>query len=93
MYYVYILANKTRDVIYIGVTNDLMRRLNEHRSGQIEGFTKKYHVNVLVCFEQYSEVNYAIAREKQLKGWSRAKKDLLVESKNPTWRDLGNELI
>ena len=51
MYYVYILANKTRDVIYIGVTNDLMRRLNEHRSGQIEGFTKKYHVNVLVCFE------------------------------------------
>ena len=89
MYYVYILTNKTDAVMYIGVTNDLRRRLYEHKKEQIEGFTKKYHVHKLVYFEEFSDVNYAIAREKQLKGWTRDKKSSLVESKNPNWNDWG----
>ncbi len=89
MYYVYILTNKTDAVVYIGVTNDLRRRLYEHKKEQIEGFTKKYHVHKLVYFEEFSDVNNAIAREKQLKGWTRAKKNSLVESKNPNWNDWG----
>ncbi len=88
MYYVYVLTNKTNKVIYIGVTNDLHRRLREHKSEEIEGFTKKYHVHKLVYFEEYSEANDAIAREKQLKHWSRAKKNLLIESINSNWNDL-----
>ena len=74
MYYVYILTNKTDEVMYIGVTNDLRRRLYEHKNEQIEGFTKKYHVHKLVYFEEYSEINDAISREKQLKRWVRSKK-------------------
>ena len=89
MYYVYILTNKTDTVMYIGVTNDLRRRLYEHKNEQIEGFTKKYHVHKLVYFEEYSEVNDAIAREKQLKRWVRSKKNWLVETKNPNWDDWG----
>ena len=89
MYYVYILTNKTDTVMYIGVTNDLRRRLCEHKNEQIEGFTKKYHVHKLVYFEEYSEVNDAIAREKQLKRWVRSKKNELVETKNPNWDDWG----
>jgi len=88
MYYVYILTNKTNEVMYIGFTNDIVRRMNEHRAGRIEGFTKKYHVHKLVYTESYSNAYDAIAREKQLKGWTRAKKNLLVESKNPDWEDL-----
>ena len=84
MYYVYILTNKTDMVMYIGVTNDLRRRLYEHKNEQIEGFTKKYHVHKLVYFEEYSEVNDAIAREKQLKQWIRAKQNWLVETKIQT---------
>ena len=89
MYYVYMLTNQTNAMMYIGVTNDLRRRLYEHKNGQIEGFTKKYHVHKLVYFEEYSEINNAIAREKQLKHWIRAKKNYLVESQNPNWDDLG----
>ena len=89
MYYVYILTNKTDAVMYIGITNDLRRRLCEHKNEHIEGFTKKYHVHKLVYFEEFPDVNYAIAREKQLKGWTRAKKNSLVESKNPNWIDWG----
>ena len=87
MYYVYILTNKTDDVMYIGVTNDLSRRLREHKTEQIEGFTKKYHVHKLVYFEEYSDAYAAIAREKQLKRWRRSKKNQLVETKNPSWSD------
>ena len=83
MYYVYILTNKTDAVMYIGVTNDLRRRLFEHKNEKIEGFTKKYHVHKLVYFEEYSEINDAISREKQLKRWVRAKKNWLVETKIP----------
>ena len=89
MYYVYILTHNTNSVMYIGVTNDLKRRLYEHNLGEIEGFTKKYHVGKLVYFEEFQEVNDAIAREKQLKRWTREKKNVLVESKNPMWNDLG----
>ena len=88
MYYVYILTNKTNHVLYIGITNDLYRRLNQHKSEQIAGFTKKYHVHKLVYFENYSDVNTAIKREKQLKGWSRMKKIMLIEAQNPKWVEL-----
>ena len=73
--------------MYIGVTNDLQRRIYEHKKEQIEGFTKKYHIHKLVYYEEYSEINDAIAREKQLKCWTRAKKNWLVETKNPNWDD------
>ena len=93
MYYVYILTNKDNRVMYIGVTNDLARRVGEHRSELVDGFTKRYHVHNLVYFEEYSDVNEAIAREKQLKGWSREKKNALVTSKNPDFVDLSSELF
>ena len=93
MYYVYILTNKTDAVMYIGITNDLHRRIYEHKNERIDGFTKKYHVHKLVYFEEYSEVNDAIAREKQLKQWIRAKKNLLVETKNPNWDDFGERFF
>ena len=87
MYYVYILTNKTNSVMYIGVTNDLCRRLQEHKNETIDCFTKKYHVHKLVYLEEYREIYDAIAREKQLKGWTRAKKNMLIEVKNPNWID------
>ncbi len=93
MYYVYILTNKTDSVMYIGVTNDLIRRLYEHKAKLIDGFTKKYNVNKLVYFEEYSDVKDAIVREKQLKGWVREKKNFLVQTKNPNWDDLGETLF
>lgn len=93
MYYVYILSNKANTVLYIGVTNDLHRRLCEHKSGQINGFTPKYHVHKLVYFEEYTEINYAIAREKQLKNWVRSKKNRLIEAQNPNWNDRGETFI
>lgn len=89
-YYVYILASASR-VLYIGVTNDLERRLWEHRQKLIPGFTKKYNVTRLVYFEDFRDVRDAIAREKQLKGWRREKKTTLIESMNPTWRDLSRD--
>ncbi len=88
MYYVYILTNKGNTVLYIGVTNDLERRIYEHKNKILEGFTKKYNVDKLVYYEETKDINEAIAREKQLKKWSRAKKINLIESVNKTWRDL-----
>ena len=87
-YYVYILTNWNNQVMYIGVTNDLKRRLYEHQQGFLEGFTKKYNVHKLVYFECCGEAKDAISREKQLKKWSRAKKNTLVESKNPNWEEI-----
>ena len=87
-YYTYILSNKNDTTLYIGVTNDLGRRVAEHRSGMIPGFTQKYSCHKLVYYEEYSNVEMAIAREKQLKGWSRAKKDSLIDSKNKEREDL-----
>lgn len=88
MYYIYILTNKTNSVMYIGITNDLQRRIYEHKSEIFDGFSKRYHTSKLVYFEEYSDVNQAIGREKQLKGWSRAKKNDLVRKMNPTLKDL-----
>ena len=90
-YYVYILTNRNNRVMYIGVTNDLARRLYEHKQELVEGFTKRYHVHKLVYYEQTTDVRSAIAREKQLKGWLRARKNELVETMNPEWRDLSED--
>lgn len=92
MYYTYILTNKNNTVLYIGVTNDLIRRLYEHKSEQIDGFTKRYHLHKLVYFEEYSEIGYAIAREKQLKGRTRARKIELIKTKNPLFEDWGEKI-
>ena len=88
MYYVYILTNKSNEVLYIGVTNNLSRRVREHKNEEVEGFTKRYHLHKLVFFEEFSDINDAIACEKRLKRWTRAKKNALIESKNPNWKDL-----
>ena len=90
-YYVYIMASRWK-VLYVGVTNDLSRRVEEHRSRQIRGFTRKYHVTRLVHFEHLPTASAAIAREKTLKGWRRARKIALIEEFNPLWRDLFEEL-
>ena len=87
-YYVYILTNEYNNVMYIGVTNDLRRRVYEHKSGEIEGFTQRYKVHKLVYFESSHDVEAAIAREKQLKGWKRERKNALVESVNPEWKEI-----
>ncbi len=87
-YYVYIVASHRR-VIYIGVTNDLTRRIAQHKSLLIDGFSKKYKTKKLVYYEYFTDINYAIQREKELKGWRRSKKIALIESMNPDWDDLG----
>lgn len=91
-YYVYILTNDNNKVMYIGVTNDLRRRLYEHRTHIAGGFTKKYKTHKLVYFEHTTDINAAIKREKQLKGWKRDKKNALVEAINPEWNDLSEVL-
>ena len=89
-YYVYIITSKS-GVLYIGVTNDLNRRILEHREKLRPGFTSKYNVSRLVYFEAFREIRDAIAREKQLKGWRREKKVALIHTNNPAWRDLSEE--
>ncbi|MBO4871958.1 MAG: GIY-YIG nuclease family protein [Lachnospiraceae bacterium] len=87
-YYVYILTNWNCQVMYVGVTNDLKRRLFEHKNKMLPGFTATNNVNKLVYYEEAREIDAAIAREKQIKGWSRDKKNDLVRSMNPEWKDL-----
>jgi putative endonuclease len=87
-YYVYLLSNWNNKVLYIGVTNDLERRIHEHRHKLIPGFTEKYNVSKLVYYEQTSDVISAISREKELKKWRREKKNGLVNGVNPEWKDL-----
>jgi len=87
-YYVYILASRIGGTLYIGVTNDLIRRVAEHKSKLIEGFTEKYEVARLVYFEQFDDPDNAIKREKRLKKWNRAWKVRLIEQHNPNWDDL-----
>jgi putative endonuclease len=89
-FYIYILASKSRR-IYIGMTNSLFSRVMQHKSGEIEGFTRRYKINRLVYYEVFKYVNNCIARETQLKAWSRAKKVALIISLNPTWEDLAAE--
>jgi putative endonuclease len=91
-YFVYILTNRTR-TLYIGVTNDLVRRVYEHRSGDIPGFTSKYKIHRLVYFEEFLDIRQAIAREKEIKGWLRSRKIKLIESVNPAWKDLSLEWL
>ncbi len=86
-YFVYILTNKSR-TFYVGMTNNLERRMSEHKQKLVEGFTKKYNITLLVYYETYLDVNAAIAREKQVKDWRREKKIALIESTNPEWKDL-----
>jgi putative endonuclease len=80
-------------VLYIGVTNDLMRRVEEHKVGLVEGFTSKYKVNRLVYYEHFSDINFAIKREKELKAWRREKKINLISVSNPIFKDLYSELL
>lgn len=91
-FFVYILANSTK-MTYIGITNNIERRVFEHKKGLIEGYTKKYNISKLVYLETGSDINMAIKREKQLKGWIRAKKVNLIESVNPNWDDLSLEWV
>src|SRR5208282_775914 len=91
-YYVYVLASLSR-TLYIGVTNDLDRRVSEHVDELTPGFTSRYHVKRLVYFEEFGDIEAAIAREKQLKGWRRDKKIRLIESMNPKWNDLSRDEI
>ena len=87
-YYVYILANRIGGTLYIGVTNDLVRRVGEHRLEPMKGFTKKYGVHKLVYFEQFDDIENAIRREKRLKKWNRDWKVRMIEELNPNWDDL-----
>ena len=90
-YFVYIMTNRSR-TLYVGTTNDLTRRMQEHKEGRGSAFTSKYHLDQLVYFESGHDVYAAIAREKQIKGWLRAKKIALIDTQNPAWRDLSEDL-
>jgi putative endonuclease len=91
-YYVYILASERNGTLYVGVTNDLIRRIGEHRTSAVDGFTKKYRVHNLVYFETFEDVNSAIEREKKLKRWRRDWKLAIIEKANSDWRDLYDEI-
>jgi putative endonuclease len=93
MFWVYILASQPGGTLYVGVTNDLVRRIFEHREGLVRGFTKRHGVKMLVYFEQHETAIAAIQREKNIKHWSREWKIDLVVSKNPDWRDLYDEIV
>jgi putative endonuclease len=89
-YYVYMMTNAT-GMLYTGVTNDLERRVYEHKNKLVKGFTSKYNLNKLVFFESTDDITAAIAREKQIKGWLRKKKVALIDAMNPKWKDLSEE--
>ena len=91
-YFIYILTNWNNKVMYIGVTNNLSRRIYEHKNKLLDGFTKRYNLNKLVYFEQFSDIGLAINREKELKKWRREKKNKLVESINLQWKDLSEDI-
>jgi putative endonuclease len=92
-YYVYILASKRNGTLYIGVTNDLIKRIYEHKNDLVDGFTKKYRVHMLVYFEQTNDIRTALQREKRLTKWNRKWKIELIEKSNPKWLDLHDKLI
>lgn len=92
-YYVYMLASRKNGTLYIGVTNDLLKRVYEHKNNLIEGFTNKYSVHNLVYYEQHNDIGKAITREKQIKKWKRQWKIELLELDNPEWKDLYTELM
>lgn len=92
-YYVYVLANKRRGRTYVGVTSNLVQRVWQHKEEQVEGFTKRYGIKMLVWFEQHENVEQAILREKQIKNWNRVWKIELIEAVNPKWNDLYETII
>lgn len=92
-YWVYIVCNRTRSTLYIGVTSDLQKRIAEHKAGEIDGFTKRYACHYLVYCEETHDVHAALLREKQLKKWNREWKDNLINSINPNWVDLADSLV
>jgi putative endonuclease len=92
-YYVYILTRKRNSVFYVGVTNDLVRRISEHKKGLTPGFTKKFNVTMLVYYEFFEDIHSAIHREKIIKKWKRKYKISAIESINPEWKDLYEEII
>ena len=91
-YYVYIITNKNKTVLYIGVTNDLKRRLYEHENGILPGFTKRYNCHYIVYYEHFTYILHAIDREKEIKKWRREKKDRLITKFNPEWKFLNEEI-
>ena len=93
MFFIYILTNQKHTTLYTGVTNDLVRRVYEHKEGLVEGFTKKYQCKYLVYYEAFEDAYSAIAREKQIKAGSRAKKLALIEALNPQWKDLYDDIV
>ena len=92
-YFVYLLASKKNGTLYVGVTNDLVRRVHEHKEGLADGFTKQYGVHDLVWFESTPNVEAAIHKEKQIKNWKREWKIALIEKENPQWRDLYDDIL
>ncbi len=86
------MSNSARTVLYVGVTNDLYRRYMEHKNNLVEGFTQKYKCHSLLYYEEFTQIEEAIAREKQLKGWTRKKKEELIRSQNPFFKDLAETL-
>lgn len=93
LYYVYILANTSRSVLYTGITNNLERRLNEHRKGLNKGFTRKYNVHDLMYYETFDRPMQAIKREKKIKKWYRYQKEALIRKHNPEWKDLSGRFL
>lgn len=92
-YYIYILSNKRNGTLYIGVTSNLIKRIQEHKNKSVDGFTKKYKVDKLIYYEQTEQINSALAREKALKKWNREWKINLIEKENPNWNDLYDNII
>jgi putative endonuclease len=92
-YYIHMMTNRSRVVLYAGLTNDLARRVWEHQNGAVKGFTKAYKLTILVYHEPFSPIRDAIDREKEIKGWRRSKKNALVETLNPKWVDLSPTLF
>jgi len=90
MYYIYVMTNEYKTTLYIGVTNNLVRRVREHKQGKIEGFTKEYKLKKLIYYEEYKHIEEAISREKQLKNWHRDWKLNLIIKTNPELKDLGD---
>ena len=91
--YVYIMTRERNSVFYVGVTNNLIRRVYEHKMGLVEGFTKIHHIKILVYYEEFEDIYLAIAREKIIKKWKRQYKINAIESINPEWKDLYNDLV
>jgi len=92
-YFVYMMTNKGCSTLYTGMTNSLVHRVSQHRRGEIPGFTQRYNINRLVYYEQFNDVRDAISREKQIKGWSRSKKEALISIKNSKWTDLATIIL